>query len=250
MATSRIKDIVISPPFGNYVCPKDATRIRGSFTIERRKGIIRQAVKTIRPIKSGWVNKMGLRNCGIKYGMLRGDPEKDIYSLAIVSSPDEWDLFLEMVPEHFMVEVNVGCPNVAEHEIKSHQLTAFAKKYKLATLKVPGVYEKAWDYIEMGYEEGFRYFHICNTIPVARGGESGAKVQTMSLPLITATKATYGDDVTVIGGGGIYAPEDVRRYRDHGADIFSLASIWFTPWRVPAVLEEIRRGRDVEWPRE
>lgn len=240
---NKLGNIVISPPFGNYVCPNGATRIRGSFTIDRRKGIIKQALKTIRPVKGGWVNKMGLRNCGIVYGMLRGNVATDIYSLATVSSSGEWDYFLSIVPDHFMVEVNVGCPNVDEHEITSQQLSKFAKRYRLAILKVPGVYKEAWDFIEMGYDAGFRYFHISNTVPVARGGESGTRVQTVSLPLIIATKHTY-DDVTVIGGGGIYTPEDVRRYRGVGVDVFSLSSIWFTPWRVPAVLKEIRDGRD------
>lgn len=239
-----LNDIVISPPFGNYVCPKGATRIRGSFTVERRKGIIKNALKSIRPIQGGWVNKMGLRNPGIFRGMEKGSRFDDIFSLAIVDDASEWDDFLVLLPPVYKVEVNLGCPNVNQHDIKPRQLAAFAEKFRLASLKVPGVSSRAWYYIEMGYDKGFNIFHISNTIPVERGGESGKRIQQVSLPLIERVKDTYGDDVTVIGGGGIYTPEDVRRYRDASADIFSLASIWFTPWRVPAVLREIRNGTE------
>ena len=47
------------------------------------------------------------------------------------------------------------------------------------------------------------------------------------------------NDLTIIGGGGIYRPRDVRDYRDAGVDHYSLSTIWFTPSKVEAVKEEI-----------
>lgn len=40
----------------------------------------------------------------------------------------------------------------------------------------------------------------------------------------------------MIAGGGIYGPQQLRQYQRAGAQHFSLATIWFTPWRVAKVV--------------
>ena len=57
----------IAAPFGNYIKTSNTISVTGSWTIEKRKGRIKQIVKTLRYTKRGWVNKIGLRNPGIDY---------------------------------------------------------------------------------------------------------------------------------------------------------------------------------------
>ena len=53
--------IYISPPFGNYISLKDCYSVAGTYTYFRRKGLIKQVLKTLRPVKGGWRNSIGLR---------------------------------------------------------------------------------------------------------------------------------------------------------------------------------------------
>lgn len=188
---------------------------------------------------------MELCNPGIVDGLRKGNAEDDIYSIGIAESKREWNKLHNTISLNHKIEVNVGCPNVREQAIQYHQLKAFAR-YKFTSLKVPPISDVAWKYIQLGYDAGIKVFHIANTIPVERGGESGRAIQEISLPLIEKTKTTYGEDIAVIGGGGIYSPEDVYRYYNAGADVFSLATVWFTPWRIPAIIKEVRKWRRKE----
>ena len=62
--------LFISPPFGNYINLPKTTPIRGSFTLNERKGKWKQIFKTLRYIPGvGWINKIGLRNPGIDYAI-------------------------------------------------------------------------------------------------------------------------------------------------------------------------------------
>ena len=51
---------------GSRIKLKKTISIRGSFTPEPRKGLLKQTYKTLRHTKKGWVNKIGLRNPGIQ----------------------------------------------------------------------------------------------------------------------------------------------------------------------------------------
>ena len=64
-------NVFISPPFGTYLNLPNTNSIRGSFTLEPRKGLILQILKTLRysNIHNGWINKIGLRNPGIDYAL-------------------------------------------------------------------------------------------------------------------------------------------------------------------------------------
>ena len=61
----------ISEPFGNYVKPKKAISVTGTWTLNPRSGRFLQIIKTLRYTKQGWCNKLGLRNKGIKNGLLK-----------------------------------------------------------------------------------------------------------------------------------------------------------------------------------
>ena len=56
-------------------------------------------------------------------------------------------------------------------------------------------------------EAGVRVFHCCNTLPVAGGGMSGRPLKPVSQQVVSEMRAAYGEDLTLIGGGGIYDAE-------------------------------------------
>jgi hypothetical protein len=60
----------IAAPFGNYIKTKNTISVSGSWTVEKRTGRIIQIAKTLRYTKKGWVNKIGLRNPGVEFGLL------------------------------------------------------------------------------------------------------------------------------------------------------------------------------------
>ena len=86
-------NVFISPPFGTYINLPNTNSIRGSFTLEPRKGLFLQILKTLRysNIHSGWINKIGLRNKGIDYAIKHYDG-KHIVSIAILNEKEIYPL--------------------------------------------------------------------------------------------------------------------------------------------------------------
>ena len=106
----------INPPFGNYINLPDTKSIKGSFTLEAREGLIPQIIKTLRySFKyNDWVNKIGLRNNGIKWALDNYNNDQ-IISIAILNE-NEIPKLVEKIPENRNIEINVSCPN-AEKEM-------------------------------------------------------------------------------------------------------------------------------------
>ena len=79
----------INPPFSNYLNLPNTISIKGSYTLERRDGLLSQIFKTLRYSLEygGWVNKIGLRNPGIDYGITKYKPN-NILSLALLNVSD------------------------------------------------------------------------------------------------------------------------------------------------------------------
>lgn len=238
------KKIIISPPFGTHVHLKNATSVKGSFTFMSRLGKWKHIFKTLRYTKDGWVNKVGLRAGGV-YNMNPDDfnDTSAIYSLAGIDD-DDWDLILiwlqGMGVTDIMVEMNISCPNINKKGIPKRQtMKRYVETFPFVSIKLPP-HDSHFNrkIIEDAVEEGVTTFHFSNTYPTERGGLSGNRVKRCSLLQIHLTKVMF-PQTTIIGGGGIYTPLDVIDYWSHGADYFSLATIWFTPWRVPAVIRKI-----------
>ena len=106
--------LFISPPFGNYLTFLPHTiAIKGSYTVEPRPGLIDQIFKTLRYSyeNKGWVNKIGLRNPGIDYGLAKYKPT-NILSLALLKYTDI-DNFSQKIPKDTNLEINISCPNAA-----------------------------------------------------------------------------------------------------------------------------------------
>lgn len=233
-----MKDFLVSAPFGNYIAHKKCTSICGTYTLYKRGNWITRiyrAFATIRPIKNGWVNNIGLQNPGIK-SIKNFNPNK-IYSITAIQS-DEWDYLLEYIPREINLELNLGCPNIKQKtEINDKQVVDFINKYPLVIFKLSPVNE-IYSQIEKLINLGAQYIHISNTIPTAKGGESGERLKTFSLRIIKNVRIKY-PKIKIIGGGGIYSDEDVELYRNAGASYFSLATIWFKPWKAIKLLKKL-----------
>jgi dihydroorotate dehydrogenase len=224
----RVKTFLISPPFGNWIGSRHCTRVLGSFTWERRCGLIYHTIRSLRPTQGGWINQIGLRNRGIRACKFETDA---IYSLVGLVDGD-WQRIMYHCPTGLHVEVNLGCPNVHEYGIPFDVLRDYCALFVVGA-KLPPT-DDVDDIAAMCIEAGVRYLHCCNTIPTERGGESGRRLFEVNLPIVKRLAARYPGKV--VAGGGIYDVASRDSYRAAGAVGFSLATVWLTPWRVRAIL--------------
>lgn len=240
MKNSNLKNVIISPPFGKYIKFKETSNVYGSFTVNRRWGLIKQAIKTIRKIeKNAWRNKIGLRNPGLA----NVNPPKraqDIISLAALEISD-WHNFAKTLQSpkfqhHKNIEINIGCPNAAIVDFPVELAHLFEGKN--ISIKMPPTIDhntKIKEYLAVGITT----FHLCNTIPTPKGGISGYPLHEYTFPAIKKAREEFGDSITIIGGGGIYTLEDARKYLEIGVDHLSLSSIMFNPIKGRKLVAEI-----------
>lgn len=223
-----MEKFLISPPFGNVFTLKGATSIKGTYTANPRGSNFKKVfrlLKTTRPIRGGWVNRVGLQNNGI--GSVKHFRKDKIYSIAALDV-DDWDIFFEKIPKEIAIEINLSCPNISEHmEISGAQVEKFIRKYPLVVFKISPTKSFAKE-VERLISLGVRYFHLFNTLPIDRGGESGVRLKQFALENIPKLKERF-PEIKIIGGGGIYSNDDVILYKKAGCDYFSIASIFFDP---------------------
>ncbi len=233
-----MKDILISPPFGNYISHKKCTSICGTFTYHERGSYlskIYRILKTVRPIRGGWVNCIGLQNPGI-HSIKKFDPKK-VYSIAAIEQ-EEWDKMFNFIPKTAQLEINMSCPNMGNNvDMTDDQVIKYMSKYSLIIFKLSPV-ESVFREIDKLYELGVTHFHIFNTIPTTKGGESGDRLKKYSLETIPKICNKY-PQIKIVGGGGIYSKEDIELYKKAGADYFSIASIFFSPIKAYSLLRKI-----------
>jgi len=225
----------VSAPFGNYLqytnflSGKPIVSVTGTFTLKPRPGLAKQIIKTLRYTKTGWRNKLGLRNPGIFEGIENTAP-RNVMSIASLQ-PDDWKILYEIVPKHMNVELNISCPNVDEHP---NLIKSFAKdERKWCIVKVPpNITNKQLDKIvKLGYNQ----IHASNTVPTAKGGLSGDVIVPHTLRILEYIKSTH-PHVEVIAGGGVKDKTSADRYIDAGADHISLGTVCITPWRIKSII--------------
>lgn len=233
-----MKSFLINAPFGNYITYRKCTSICGTYTLYKRGNWVTRlyrALATIRPIKNGWVNNIGLQNPGIK-SIVNFNTNK-IYSITAIQ-PEEWDDLIDYIPKGINLELNLSCPNLKQKsEINDEQAIAAINKFQIVIFKLSPTSE-IYNQIDRLVSLGAQYIHIANTIPTSRGGESGGRLKEFSLQTIKNTRNKY-PHIKIIGGGGIYSYADVELYKNAGADYFSLATIWFKPWRALKLLRRL-----------
>ena len=219
--------LFISPPFGNYIHLPQIKSIKGSYTLEPRDGLILQILKTLRFSfdKNGWINKIGLRNKGLQYGIDNYNHQTDILSIAVMDE-SEIEPILNMLPHWTNIELNVSCPNTDKHMINTGLKSFLNKKRNWCIIKLSPL-EKS-NNIDNFYNVGFRQFHASNTLPSEKGGISGPILKSYTIGTIKYIKSQY-DDSIVIAGGGIRTLKDVKDYKEAGADHFSISTLCFNP---------------------
>ena len=238
MINPYIKRCVISPPFGNYFSHPDATRIRGSYTLERRKGLIWNTIKSFRKVEGGWVNKIGLRNCGVASAPTDGD---SIYSLSAIQ-PDDWaHIYDRLHSEISMIEINLGCPNLDDTTIAPSKgmFDLLHMLFKVVIVKIAPTDHGFAQGRRLVEECGVSILHCCNTVPSDRGGISGTQLKPISLDFVEKFRQLY-PELTIIGGGGIYTHFDIVEYDNAGADHFSLSTAFMKPWKAKEIITFVR----------
>lgn len=217
----------INPPFGNYINIPNLTPIKGSYTLEPRNGLIMQIIKTLRYSfhQNGWINKIGLKNKGLDYG-LKNLKNNEILSIAILDKK-EIPIFLKKIPEDTNIEINVSCPNAEKKMVCTNLEKFLNNKRKWCIVKLSPICDTKL--IDNYYNLGFRQFHCSNTIPVKNGGLSGKSIIPYNKKIIGYIHENY-KDCTIIGGGGITKWEDIKTYKDFGAQHFSFSTVTFCPY--------------------
>lgn len=229
----------------------------------------------------GWLNDVGLRNPGwdnvetVRYrtsGGVRSPKNWFIYSLAPLETTD-WSHLERWLDDRFnipLVEINVSCSNIAEYPTLPPD--GYIKRLHAATIiwKLPPLPSSVDTALRLA-DLGARYVHMSNTLPSPAGGISGAALREANLPLVERVASVMlrsghragfdrvstrpGENlapndtirlamngyVEIIAGGGIYAPEHLRQYRDAGATRFSLATTFMLPWRGYGIIGSLGR---------
>ncbi len=226
--------LFISPPFGNYIHLPNTLSIKGSYTLEPRSGLFQQILKTFRYsfYHKGWVNKIGLRNKGLVYGIKHYNPVHDIISIAILNE-NEIPKIRDILPEDTNIELNISCPNI-DKSLDNNYLSSFINpKRQWCIIKLSPLADIKL--VDKYYKQGFRQFHCSNTIPINEGGLSGSSIVPYTSSLLKIIKSTY-NDVEIIAGGGIYDINIYNTYKNLGANHFSISTLFLHPIKLSGFL--------------
>jgi len=230
-----LQPVIIAAPFGNYIQPAGCTPTLGTFTAQARPGRLQRILLTVRyyPRLKAWVNKIGLRNPGIDWLLAKANAGQMDVSDKIVSihgfEDSEWTTLIDKLAsiKPLAMELNMSCPNVG-HVNWPEDLFERAMATSLPVIvKLPPVnYQQM---AQQAVDAGVGLFHCCNTLPVPAGGISGKPLKPVALQCIHDMRQRFGDALTIVGGGGIYQPEDVDDYLAAGVQHISLATKVMNP---------------------
>ncbi len=236
----NLTPLIISAPFGNWLESPYVTSTIGTYTVENRAGFMRwwllwRLARTLRPRfgLGGWTNKLGLPNPGLAHlERLIVDMGPEWTCRKIVSihgfNEREWDMLLSALTgaRFLALELNISCPNVGHLSVPEDLFEKALKTGVSVIAKLPPV--RYWRTFLRAYDSGVRVFHATNTLPVPSGGLSGRALKPIALDVIERMKEAK-PDITVIGGGGIGAPQDLDDFHAAGADHYAVGSKLLTP---------------------
>lgn len=237
--TPTIKPLIISAPFGNYIQPAGTTPTLGTFTAARRGGILNRVWRILLTVRyyrkaKAWVNKIGLRNPGIDWLVAECAAGKVDVSDKLVSihgfTPEDWAVLLEKLAplKPLAIEMNMSCPNVGHIAWPEDLFERAAATGVPIIVKIPPVNYDTM--VEQAVAAGLRMLHCCNTLPNPGGGMSGKPLMAVALQCIQDLKRKpYFDELTIIGGGGIYEADDVDAYADLGVKYAAIGTKVMNP---------------------
>ncbi len=231
-----LRPLVISAPFGNYIQPRGTTPTLGTFTVHDRPGRPWRIVKTVRyyPRLKAWVNRIGLRNPGIRWVQTRVIDERIRLHDKLISihgfDEYEWLTLLDTTSamKPMGIELNMSCPNVGHVDWPTDLFSRAVRTGVPIFVKLPPVRYQLM--VQHALEQGVRLFHCCNTLPVPAGGLSGAPLKPISLECIRTLRALpEGGTLGILAGGGIYQPQDMDDYAAAGATWFAVGTKAMNP---------------------
>ena len=224
--------IIISPPFSNLFCfYKDVTKILGTYTLNRRSGLWR-VITTLRRVKGGWINNVGLRNPGVNKA-----PNKAVIISIAELEVGDFDKILDILSKKdklLGVEFNISCPNADVSNVDKSILNKAKALFDYVIVKLPHHCSKAdlLRYVDMGFE----YVHISNTKKTNKGALSGEELIENNLRKIKYLRHMR-PGVKIIGGGGIYNNLNLARYYFNGANYFSLSTVLLNPFKTYKIIK-------------
>jgi dihydroorotate dehydrogenase len=226
-----MKKLIFSPPFSNIFNFKSMTRIVGTYTARRRRGLWR-VLTTLRKTKGGWYNRVGLRNPGIA----RIRHPNEIVAISLLADED-WPYRHDKMLEQGVkkIELNISCPNAHVSLLNKKIISQAVENYDVI-LKMP--HGSALEDVERYYDQGVVYFHISNTKSTSRGALSGIALIPPNIKLIRQIKSK-NEKIKIIGGGGIYDVETLKLYERAGADHFSLSTAILNPIKFYKIIKNI-----------
>ena len=228
--------IYIAAPFGNYIKTKNTRSVAGSFTVEKRTGLLKQILYTLRYKNGAWYNALGLRNPGIEYGLQHYHRNRgDVLSIAAVNEGD-WKLLNDIIPDDIDVELNLSCPNIEHFVNYNDGVEIFLNDKRKVIAKLSPNATKTD--IQTLINNGFNSFHCCNTLPTKHGGMSGKKLTIHIERLIRIIKY-FKSDSEIIAGGGINHINDIEYYKQLGVHSFSLGTVCFNPYKLYKILNAL-----------
>ena len=126
------------------------------------------------------------------------------------------------------LEINISCPNTEEDMVCDNINVFLNSERKHCYIKLSPYTDIKL--IDQYYNQGFRQFHCCNTIPIKEGGLSGCSLIPYTTNLIKQIKDKY-PDTEIIAGGGIDSIDVIDQYKEIGADHFSVSTLLFNPFK-------------------
>jgi len=225
-----VNKLILSPPFSNIFNFKGVSRIVGTYTAERRRGLWR-VLTTLRKAKGGWYNRVGLRNPGID----RLRHPNDIVSISVLKDGDWNYLHDRMLSKGVkQIEFNISCPNANVSKLNK-KIFSEALEYYDVIVKMP--HGSTYENVEEYFDYGATTFHISNTKLTSQGALSGLDLVETNLRLIETIKEK-NEKIKIIGGGGIYDINTLRKYEKAGSDHFSLSTAIFNPIKFYKILKK------------
>ena len=237
--------VFIAAPFGNYLSDPNAISVTGSWTLKHRAGTWKRlwriacSLRYDRKLK-GWVNALGLPNEGIEIGLKKTSPDQ-VLSIAGIERND-WIELESRIPEEQSIELNLSCPNITERTVWNDLPIFFlGNKRKWCIAKVSPLItpEQLAFLIE---EVGFTQLHLCNTLPVLKGGLSGEVLRSYVLNHLEFIRNEWGDGLELIAGGGVNSLGAASDYLAAGANHLSLGSVCFNPWKTRTLVRKLTNG--------
>ena len=226
--------IYISAPFGNYLRPKNTIPVLGTFTLDKRSGLLSQIAKTLRySFKDKcWYNALGLRNPGIEIGINRHKPDT-ILSIAAIE-PTDWALLEKKIPKDISLELNISCPNIVHFNDYAKGIGCFSARNPIIKLSPNMTFSD----VDSLIDQGFSKFHAVNTLKTPKGARSGKVLREYSTKFINHIKNVDENNI-VIAGGGITSVEDIIYYKNVGADAYSLGTVCFNLLKLRRILKNV-----------